>query len=41
MAPEPEAVFSSVNLAYSAMVERAVLQGKVNANVDLQAFYSL
>jgi len=40
-APEPGFVASSQNLFYSADATRAVLQGRVNTDVDIDAFYSL
>jgi len=40
-APEPGFVASSQNLFYAADADRAVLQGRVNTDVDIDAFYSL
>ena len=40
-APEPGFVTSSQNLFYAADADRAVLQGRVNTDVDIDAFYSL
>ena len=41
IAPEPGPVFVDLNLFYSADVDRAVLQGRANANVESDAFYTL
>jgi hypothetical protein len=41
VAPEPGPVFVDLNLYYSAEVDRAVLQGRANANVEIKAFYTL
>jgi hypothetical protein len=40
-APEPGFVTSSQNLFYAADADRAVLQGRVNTDVDIDAYYSL
>lgn len=40
-APDPGPTFVDVNLFYSANMSTAVLQGKINENVDVQAYYNL
>ena len=41
VAPDPGPVFVNLNLFYSADVSTAVLQGTINASLDVQAYYSL
>jgi hypothetical protein len=40
VAPEPGPVFSNLNLFYSAEADRAVLQGRAEANIEVDAFYT-
>jgi len=41
VAPEPGPVFADLNLFYSAEVDRAILQGRANTDVEINAFYTL
>jgi len=41
LAPEPGAVFANLNLFYSAEASRAVLQGRANVGMDVDAAYLL
>jgi hypothetical protein len=41
VAPEPGPILADLNLFYSANVDRALLQGRANVGVDIDAFYTL
>jgi hypothetical protein len=41
VAPEPGPVLASLNLFYSAEADRAVLQGRANVGIDVDAYYTL
>ena len=41
VAPEPGPILADMTLFYSAEADRAVLQGRVDSNVEIDAFYSL
>ena len=41
VAPEPGPLVADLNLFYSAEADRAVLQGRANADVEIDAFYTL
>jgi hypothetical protein len=41
VAPEPGPLFSDLNLFYSAEADRAVLEGRVDTDIETYAFYTL
>ena len=41
VAPEPGPVFANQNLFYTAEADRAVLQGRVDTGIEIDAFYTL